>query len=243
MMMDALKKGGYGFVISEALAQINEGAEILDVNCGYAGIDEAQVLEAIVKVLQNAVKTPIMLDSADYKALERAAEAYKGKPIINSVNGKKESLDNILPVVKKYSAAVVGMCLDEDGIPQTVEGRIKITGRIIAEAEKYRIPKEDIIIDCVCEAAVLRQENIDKFLNGDGITDEKIIRNDIKSGGAKLTLEAIKAVKKKFGVRTILGISNISYGLPDRGGLNKIFLERAAEAGLDMAIMNPRDRY
>jgi len=240
LLIDALKKKDYGVILDEALAQIDEGAEILDINCGYAGIKEAEVLAEAVKEIQSIIPVPLMLDSADYKALERAARVYNGKPVINSLSGKKESLDNILPIVKKYGAAVVGMCLDENGIPETAERRVEIAGKIIAEAESRGIPREDIILDCVCTAAMLRQENLEKILMGETVTDEEIIRSDIENGGASVTLKAVSAVKKKYGVKTVLGISNISYGMPDRSRLNKLFLDKAADAGLDAAIINTK---
>ena len=214
-LQQALRDGDSAYPCAQAVAQAEAGAQVLDVNAGLPGIDEAATLEYLVKDLQAITDLPLQLDSSNPEALSRALRIYNGKPIVNSVNGEQKTLDTILPLCKKYGAAVVGLALDEHGIPADSEGRFAIAKRIAAAANAAGIPNEDIYIDCLTLTASAQQE------------------------GAVQTLEALTRCKKELGVRTVLGVSNISFGLPCRGYLNTTFLTMAMSAGLDLAIMNP----
>ena len=214
-LQQALRDGDSAYPCTQAVAQAEAGAQVLDVNAGLPGIDEAATLEQLVKDLQAVTDLPLQLDSSNPEALSRALRIYNGKPIVNSVNGETETLEKILPLCKKYGAAVVGLVLDKGGIPPTVEGRVAIARRIVDAAHAAGIPDEDIYIDCLCLTASAQQE------------------------GATQTLQALARCKKELGVRTVLGVSNISFGLPCRGYLNTTFLTMAMSAGLDLAIMNP----
>ena len=214
-LQQALRDGDSAYPCTQAVAQAEAGAQVLDVNAGLPGIDEAATLEQLVKDLQAVTDLPLQLDSSNPEALSRALRIYNGKPLVNSVNGETETLEKILPLCKKYGAAVVGLALDKGGIPPTVEGRVAIARRIVDAAHAAGIPDEDIYIDCLCLTASAQQE------------------------GATQTLQALARCKKELGVRTVLGVSNISFGLPCRGYLNTTFLTMAMSAGLDLAIMNP----
>ena len=214
-LQQALRDGDSAYPCTQAVAQAEAGAQVLDVNAGLPGIDEAATLEQLVKDLQSVTDLPLQLDSSNPEALSRALRIYNGKPIVNSVNGEPETLEKILPLCKKYGAAVVGLALDKGGIPPTAEGRFAIAQRIVAAANAAGIPNEDIYIDCLTLTASAQQE------------------------GAVQTLEALSRCKRELGVRTVLGVSNISFGLPCRGYLNTTFLTMAMSAGLDLAIMNP----
>lgn len=211
----ALREGNLDYLVGEAVNQRNLGADLLDVNVGLPELDEPAVLKAAVQKLQSTVTLPLVLDSSDPEALEQACRAYCGKPLINSVNGKKESLDSILPIAAKYGCCVIGLCLDEEGIPHTAEGRFKIAQRIVAEAATYGIPTHDIVIDCLTMAVATNQKE------------------------ASAILDAIKLCKQHLGVRTTLGVSNISFGLPQRNMMSSNFLSAAFGAGLDLPIINP----
>ena len=214
-LQQALREGDSAYPCTQAVAQAEAGAQVLDVNAGLPGIDEAATLERLVTDLQAVTDLPLELDSSNPEALSRALRVYNGKPIVNSVNGEQKTLDTILPLCKKYGAAVVGLTMDEQGIPTSAEGRFAIAQKIVAAAIAAGIPKEDIYIDCLTLTASAQQE------------------------GAVQTLEALRRCKQELGVRTILGVSNISFGLPCRGYLNTTFLTMAMAAGLDLAIMNP----
>ena len=214
-LQQALRDGDSAYPCTQAVAQAEAGAQVLDVNAGLPGIDESATLEQLVKDLQSVTDLPLQLDSSNPEALSRALRIYNGKPIVNSVNGEPETLEKILPLCKKYGAAVVGLALDKGGIPPTAEGRFAIAQRIVAAANAAGIPNEDIYIDCLTLTASAQQE------------------------GAVQTLEALSRCKRELGVRTVLGVSNISFGLPCRGYLNTTFLTMAMSAGLDLAIMNP----
>ena len=214
-LQQALRDGDMAYPCTQAVAQAEAGAQVLDVNAGLPGIDEAATLEQLVKDIQAVTDLPLQLDSSNPEALSRALRIYNGKPIVNSVNGEPETLEKILPLCKKYGAAVVGLALDKGGIPPTVEGRVAIARRIVAAANAAGIPNEDIYIDCLCLTASAQQE------------------------AAEQTLQALTRRKQELGVRTVLGVSNISFGLPCRGYLNTTFLTMAMSAGLDLAIMNP----
>lgn len=214
-LKEALKNGDMDYVLSQAADQIRDGAEILDVNAGVPGIDEKSVIVNIVKALQGITDAPLQIDSGDPQVIEAALRVYSGKAIVNSVNGEEKSLASILPIVKKYGAAVVGLTLDEDGIPKTKEKRIEIAERILNRALALGIPRRDIYIDCLTLTVSAEQEN------------------------AANTLDAIRYVKEVLGLKTVLGVSNISFGLPNRPIINHNFLQMALTSGLDLPIMNP----
>ena len=211
----ALREGDMNYVLEQAVSQVEAGAQVLDVNVGAPGVDEPVVMEQVVKALQSVTSLPLQLDSSHADALERGLRVYNGKPIVNSVNGEKEVLDRILPLCKKYGAAVVGLAIDERGILPAAEDRVAIARRITEAALAAGIPKEDIYIDCLTLTASAQQKDV------------------------LATVRALERCKKELGVRTILGVSNISFGLPCRGYLNTTFLTMAMSAGLDLAIMNP----
>ena len=211
----ALREGDMDYVLAQAISQAESGAAVLDVNVGAPGVDEPALMEQVVKALQSVVSLPLQLDSSNAAALERGLRVYNGKPIVNSVNGEQAVLDKLLPLCKKYGAAVVGLTMDEQGIPKTAAGRVAIAARIRDAALAAGIPLEDIYVDCLTLTASAQQEDV------------------------MATLDALRACKEELGVRTVLGVSNISFGLPCRPYLNTAFLTMAMYAGLDLAIMNP----
>ncbi|MGI6732100.1 MAG: homocysteine S-methyltransferase family protein [Anaerovoracaceae bacterium] len=215
LLKEALKAGDLAYIENEAITQVKAGAEILDINLGYPEIDELSTMLEAVKKVSAVVNAPLQIDSASPEVLEAAVRYYNGKPIINSVNGKQENMDAVFPIVKKYGTCVIALTLDERGLPESAEERVAIAERIIKEAEKYGIGKERIIVDCLT-LTVSAQQN-----------------------AGRDTLEAIRQVKEKFGVRTTLGVSNVSFGLPNRKLLNQTFLAMALEAGLDAPITDP----
>ncbi|MGN0652632.1 MAG: homocysteine S-methyltransferase family protein, partial [Gemmiger sp.] len=214
-LQQALREGDSAYACTQAVAQAEAGAELLDVNAGLPDIDEPAVLEMLVKELQAVTDLPLQLDSSNPEALARALRIYNGKPIVNSVNGERKVLNAILPLCKKYGAAVVGLTMDEQGIPKTVEGRLAIAQRIVEATDAIGIAREDVYIDCLTLTVSAEQS------------------------AAAQTLEALTRCKQELGVRTVLGVSNISFGLPCRGYINTTFLTLAMQAGLDLAIMNP----
>jgi 5-methyltetrahydrofolate--homocysteine methyltransferase len=216
-MKKALHENDMEYLYREGLDQCEKGAVILDVNVGLPGIDEAAVLAHVVTGLQGVTNAVLQIDTANAAAAERALRLYNGKPLLNSVNGKKESLKTILPLVKKYGAAVVALTLDDDGIPETAQGRIRIAETIIAAAEEYGIPKKDIIVDALTMTISTNSDN------------------------AKITLEAVEYIRRKLGVHTVLGVSNISFGLPERERINAAFFTLAMNRGLSAGIVNPQD--
>ena len=211
----ALEEGDMAYVLNEAIAQEECGAEVLDVNVGTPGVDEPALLAQAVQELQSVTDLPLQLDTADAAAMERALRVYNGKAMINSVNGKQEVMDAVFPLVKKYGGAVVALTLDEGGIPGTAEGRLAIAERILAEAEKYGIERKDILFD-----------PLTMTVSADG-------------NAAKITLDALSMIREKTGCGTVLGVSNVSFGLPAREVLGSVFLTMALERGLSAAIMNP----
>ena len=213
----ALRVKDMDHVLKEAIRQQEQGAHILDVNMGLPDIDEPEMLKKAVIEIQSVVDLPLQLDSSDPNALEKAARVYNGKPLINSVNGKKVSLQKILPIVKKYGAAVLGLTLDDDGIPSSAEGRLRIARNIMEEAQKIGIPKEDVLIDCLVMTVSAQQEQ------------------------AAETLKAVRMVREELGLKTVLGVSNVSFGLPSRQIINRTMLTMALMQGLDAPIMNPGD--
>lgn len=211
----ALIDNDMDYILGQALEQTSAGADILDVNVGLPGIDERQMMIDTVKSLQSVVDVPLQLDSTIPEVLDSALRIYNGKPIVNSVNGEEESLNNILPIVKKYGAAVIGLALDKNGIPKKAQNRVAIAKKIMDRAVAIGIPKQDIYIDCLTLTASAEQE------------------------GVMETLNALHTVKHELGLKTVLGVSNISFGLPNRVLVNHIFLTMALTNGLDLAIINP----
>ena len=211
----ALRDGDMNYILEQAVSQAEAGAQILDVNVGAPGVDEPALMEQVVKALQSVVSLPLQLDSSHAEALERGLRVYNGKPIVNSVNGEPEVLEKVLPLCKKYGAAVVGLAIDERGIQPKAEDRVAIARRIKKAALEAGIPQEDIYIDCLTLTASAQQEDV------------------------LATVQALHTCKTELRVRTILGVSNISFGLPCRPYLNTTFLTMAMYAGLDLAIMNP----
>ena len=214
-MKEALLRDDVDFMLSQALEQVQAGADILDVNVGLPEIDEAGMMVKVVKALQGVTDAPLQLDSTRPEVLEKALRVCCGKAIVNSVNGDEETLDAILPLVKKYGAAVVGLTLDKEGIPRTAQARVDIARRILDRALALGIRREDVYIDCLTLTVSAEQE------------------------GASQTLEALERVKKELGLKTVLGVSNISFGLPARPLVNQNFLTMAMTKGLDLPIINP----
>ena len=211
----ALREGDMNYVLEQAVSQAEAGAQILDVNVGAPGVDEPVLMEQVVKALQSVTSLPLQLDSSNVEALARGLRVYNGKPIVNSTNGEPEKLAAILPLCKKYGAAIVGLAIDEKGIQPKAADRVAIARRITEAALAAGISREDIYIDCLTLTASAQQEDV------------------------LATVQALEACKKELGVRTVLGVSNISFGLPCRTYLNTTFLTMAMYAGLDLAIMNP----
>ena len=214
----ALLEHDLDYILDVAVQQEDAGADILDVNVGHPGVDEAAMLPLVVKRLQSAVPLPLQLDSTNADALEAGLRVYNGKAAVNSVNGEQAVLDRILPIVKKYGASVVGLCLDENGIPQTAEGRVAIARRILDAALAHGIPAEDVWIDCLTLTVSAQQEQ------------------------AAETLKAVRMVREELGLQVVLGVSNISFGLPNRAAVTRSFLTQAMAAGLTLPIVNPNQR-
>ena len=212
-----LAEGKVSYIRREAMEQTAAGATLLDVNVGTPGIDEPAALERAVFCVAGAVTTPLVLDSSNPEALERGLKAADGKVLVNSVSGEEKSLRRVLPLIKKYGAAVIGLTLDEKGIPETGEGRADVAGKILAAVEKAGIPAEDLIIDSLTLTVSAEQKR------------------------ALETLTAIRLVKERYQLNTVLGVSNISFGLPRRPLISSTFFAMAMEAGLDAAIINPKE--
>jgi len=217
-LKEALLHRRYEEVLHEAILQERAGADVLDVNVGLPGIDEATVMVKVISIIQEIIQLPLQIDSSSPAVLEKACRIYNGKPLINSVNGKKEVMEAVFPIVKKYGGVVLGLTLDEDGIPLLAEGRLAIARRIVETAESYGIDRSDVIIDCLVLTASAQQKEVME------------------------TLKALNLVKNELGVHTVLGCSNVSFGLPNRPLINKTFMAMALFAGLDLPIMNPLDR-
>ncbi len=211
----ALLAGDLDYIVDVAIQQEDAGADILDVNVGYPGVDEVTMLPLVVRRLQEATDLPLMLDSTTPAAIEAGLRVYCGKAAVNSVNGDPKSLTALLPIVKKYGASVVGLTLDETGLPQTADERIAIAGRILNAAEAHGIPRSDLWIDCLTLTVSAQQEQ------------------------AQETLSAVRRIRTKLGLQTVLGVSNISFGLPNRLLVTQAFLLQALAAGLTLPIMNP----
>lgn len=215
LFKEALKRRDLDYIMKQAIEQTSGGAEILDVNVGLPDIDEKEMMLSAVDAIQSVTDAPLQIDTTEPDVLEAALRTVCGKPIVNSVNGEDEKLDAVLPLVKKYGAAVIGLTLDKDGIPKTAEKRFQIAEKILNRALEYGIPKRDIYIDCLTLTASAEQENVPE------------------------TVRALSMVKNRLGLKTVLGVSNVSFGLPNRELVNSAFLTMAMTAGLDMPIMNP----
>lgn len=214
-LKQALLDEDFDYILSQAIEQIDAGAEILDVNVGVPSLDDVKMLPLVIKKLQSITGLPLQIDSGNPEAIEAALRVYNGKAIVNSVNGEEKVMENILPLVKKYGAAVVGLTLDENGIPNKAEDRFAIAKRILERALEYGIPRENMIIDCLTLTASAQQKEVVE------------------------TLKAVRMVKEQLGLKTALGVSNISFGLPLRPIINRTFLTMAMECGLDLPIINP----
>lgn len=214
-MQEALRTGDVNYLLKEAVNQSAAGAAVLDVNVGLGGVDEAAWMERAVSAIQGVCTCPLQLDTADPEALARGLRAYNGKALINSVSGKQEVMDQVFPLAKRYGGTVVALLLDEEGIPDTAEGRVAIARRIMAEAARYGIAKRDLVMDALTMTVSTGERN------------------------ALVTLETLRRCREELGVRTVLGVSNISFGLPQREKLAGPFLTLALGAGLDAAILNP----
>ena len=214
-LKEAYKSGDTGYILREAIAQADAGAHILDVNAGVPGIDEPSVLRATVEAIQSVTDVPLQIDTSDPKALEAALRHYNGKAMINSVNAKQEVMDSVFPLVAKYGGVIVALTLDEAGIPATAEGRVVLAKRMIDEGAKYGLSKDDFVVDVLCLAV------------------------SADANSANVILESLRRVRYELGLRTVLGVSNISFGLPARPLLNATFYTLALEAGLTSAIVNP----
>ena len=217
-LKQALKDEDMSYIISEAISQAEAGADVLDVNAGLPDIDEKYMLTKMVEEIQTVTPLPLQIDSTDVYAIESAVRVYSGKPIINSVNGKVESMEAVFPIVKKYGASVVALTLDESGIPEKAEQRVEIAKKIIEKAVEYGIPKEDILVDCLVLTASTNQHTVME------------------------TLKAVSMVKNNLGAKTVLGVSNVSFGLPQRPLVNSTFLASAFGCGLTAPILNPLSR-
>lgn len=212
---EALRNKDIDYILGEAFSQRDAGAHILDVNVGLPEIDECEMMESAVKAISAAVNLPLQIDSSDPATIERALRIYNGKPMINSVNGKKESMEEILPIVQKYGGVLVGLCLDEEGIPADADGRVRVAEKIALEAEKYGIKRKNLVMDALTLTVSAQQT---------------------ESGE---TIKALKRIREELGIKTVLGVSNISFGLPRRELVNSTFFALALNNGLDACIINP----
>lgn len=215
----ALAEGNLELVRTEALAQVEAGADVLDVNVGTTGVNEVELLPVVVRLVMETVEVPLCIDSANPEALRAALAVYRelapqGKPLINSVNGEEARLERVLPLVREYGAAVIGLTMDDEGIPATAEKRLAIAHKIVARAESLGIPRQDIIIDCLALAV------------GAG------------SQAGRVTLNAIRMVREELGVNLTLGVSNVSFGLPEREVINLAFLTMAIQQGVNCPIVD-----
>jgi len=215
VMQKALQAGDFDIVRRDAVAQVEAGAKILDVNAGVPGADEPVLLQKVLSTVMEVTDVPLCIDTADPKALEAALKYYQGKALINSVNGEERSLEAVLPLVKEYGAAVIGLCMDDDGIPATPGDRLKVAAKIIERAGKLGIPVEDVVIDPLALT----------------------MGSDHTAG--LIAFQTIKGIVAEFGVNVTMGASNISFGMPDRKHINSTFIAMAIHAGLTCPITNP----
>ena len=215
LMLKALQEGNFDMVRKDAVNQVKAGAKILDVNAGVPGADEPALLKQVMATVMEVTDVPLCIDTADPEALEAALKSYEGKPLINSVNGEERSLEAVLPLVKEYGAAVIGLCMDDDGIPATADDRLKVAAKIIERAGNLGIPAEDIVVDPLALT----------------------MGSDHTAG--LVAMQTIEKVIAEFGVNITMGASNISFGLPDRKYVNATFIAMAIHAGLTCPITNP----
>jgi 5-methyltetrahydrofolate--homocysteine methyltransferase len=213
--MAALQEGNLDVVRDDAKAQVEAGAAILDVNAGVPSADEPELMRQVIRAVREVTEVPLCIDSPNPKTLEAGLKVYEGKALVNSVNGEEKSLETILPLVKEYNAAVIGLAMDDDGIPQTAEKRLEIAGKIIERAETLGIPRSDVIIDPLVLAVCTDQQ------------------------AGRTTLTAVRLIVAEFGVNITMGASNVSHGLPDRPPINAAFLSMAIACGLTCPITNP----
>ncbi len=214
-LLSELKEGKFTIVKNDAVAQVEAGAKIIDVNAGVPGADEEALLKDMIYAVMDATDMPLCFDTADNKALETALSIYEGKALINSINGEKERLAAVLPLVKEYDAAVIALCMDDDGIPPTAEARFKVAAKMIEEAGKLGISADRLVIDPLALT----------------------MGSDHNAG--RIAIDTIKMVVEEFGVNITMGVSNISFGMPDRAAINATFLAMAILAGLTCPITNP----
>jgi len=215
LLAASLANGDMSRVRMLAQSQVENGAQILDVNVGAAGVDEVALLPMAVKAVQEVTDVPLCIDSPNAAALKAALDVYEGKALINSVNGEEASLERVLPLVKEYGAAVIGLTMDDSGIPKTAEHRVSVATKIVARAEALGIPREDVLIDCL------------------------VLTVSADQTAAKTTLDAVCGVRNELGVNMSLGASNVSFGLPDREDINSVFLAMAIAMGVNAPIVNP----
>jgi len=214
-VQEALLAGDFEIIRRDAISQVNAGAAVLDINAGVPGADEPSLIQQIIREVMSVVDAPLCIDTANPQVLEAALKMYDGKALINSVTGESKSIARILPLAKAYKAAVIGLCMDDNGIPNTAEGRLAVAGKIIEQAASQGIPIQDVVIDPLAMA-----------LSAD-------------SQSARIALEATELIVKEFGVNITMGASNISYGMPDRAYINAAFIAMAVHAGLTCPITNP----
>lgn len=215
LVLNALKEGNFDIVKQDAETQVAAGAKVLDVNAGVPGADEPKLLKQVMQIVMETTDVPLCIDTADPQALEAALSIYEGNPLVNSVNGEEASLENILPLVKEYNASVIGLCMDDDGIPETPEARLKVASKIIERAGKLGISPERVVIDPLA------------------------LTMGADSSAGKVALDTIKLVVKEFGVNITMGASNISFGMPDRKYINSTYIALAIYAGMTCPITNP----
>jgi 5-methyltetrahydrofolate--homocysteine methyltransferase len=214
-VLTALQEGNFDIVRQDAIAQVNAGAHILDVNAGVPGADEPKLLAEVLKTVTEVADVPLCIDTADPLALAAALELYEGKALVNSVNGEQRSLEAVLPLVKEHGAAVIGLCMDDDGIPTTAEDRLRVAGKIIERAGRLDIPIEDVVVDPLA------------------------LTMGAESSAGRIALDTIGLIVEEFGVNVTMGASNISFGMPDRKYINSTFIAMAIHAGLTCPITNP----
>ena len=214
-VLAAFAAGDFGIARSDAIAQVEAGAHMLDVNAGVPGADEPELLVQVLKSVMEVTDVPLCIDTADPAALAAALKLYQGKALINSCNGEERSLGAVLPIAKEHGAAVIALCMDDDGIPDTAEGRLKVAAKIIERAGKLGIPVQDIVIDPLA------------------------LTMGADSSAGRVALDAIELIVAEFGVNITMGASNISFGMPDRAYINSAFIAMAIHAGLTCPITNP----
>jgi len=213
-LTEQLTKGNLEVLADEAVKQLEDGAHVLDVNVGAASVNEVELLPRAIEIVQDAVGVPLCIDTADNDALEAALKVYQGKPLINSVNGEEKHLERILPLVAEYDAAVIGLTMDDDGIPKDPQKRLEIARKIVERAESLGIPREDVVIDCLA------------------------LTVSAEPDAAIITLNAIDLVREELGVNQALGHSNVSFGLPDRPVINRVALGMVIRAGVNAPIVD-----